>query len=71
MPIEEDDDRTYVVVVNDEEQYSVWLADAAVPTGWRTLDRRGSRAECLEHIAEVWTDMRPLSLRRRMDDAAR
>jgi MbtH protein len=71
MPNEEDDDRTYVVVVNDEEQYSVWLADAAVPNGWRALDRRGSKADCLEHIAEVWTDMRPLSLRRRMDDAAR
>ena len=62
----ETDDRTYEVVVNDEEQYSVWPADSAPPAGWRTVGTRGSRAECLAHIDEVWTDMRPLSLRRWM-----
>lgn len=58
---------TYVVVVNHEEQYSIWSADRDVPDGWRVEGASGSRQECLEHIERVWTDMRPLSLRRRMD----
>ena len=58
------DDREYVVVVNDEEQYSVWLADREPPAGWRVEGARGSRSECLAHVERVWTDMRPLSLRR-------
>ncbi|MFI9366410.1 MbtH family protein [Kitasatospora sp. NPDC053057] len=53
----------YLVVVNDEEQYSIWPAGRPVPAGWRTGGPTGSRAECLEHIAAVWTDMRPASLR--------
>ena len=57
----------YAVVVNDEEQYSVWRADRNPPAGWRAVGPRGSKDACLEHIASVWTDMRPLSLRRRMD----
>jgi MbtH protein len=60
------DDRTYKVVVNDEEQYSVWFADRENPPGWRDEGRSGPKDECLRHIDEVWTDMRPLSLRRRM-----
>jgi MbtH protein len=64
---ENDDTREYLVVVNHEEQYSIWLADQDVPAGWRTVGRSGSKSECLEHIREVWDDMRPLSLRRRMD----
>jgi MbtH protein len=55
---------TYVVVVNDEEQYSIWLADSDVPPGWREVGVSGSKAECLAHISKVWVDMRPLSLRR-------
>ncbi|MEW9529365.1 MbtH family protein [Microbispora sp. NPDC049125] len=51
------------VVVNDEEQYSLWPADRAVPDGWRPEGFAGSREECLAHIDEVWTDMRPRSLR--------
>ena len=62
----DDDGRDYLVVLNDEEQYSIWLADREVPAGWRTDGTHGSRAECLTHIGEVWTDMRPLSLRRRI-----
>lgn len=62
------DDREYVVVVNDEEQYSVWLAVRDLPAGWRAEGTRGSRPECLAHIERVWTDMRPLSLRRSMDE---
>jgi MbtH protein len=57
----------YAVVVNDEEQYSVWRADRKPPAGWRAVGTSGSKEACLEHIASVWTDMRPLSLRRRMD----
>lgn len=64
------DDRPHAVVVNDEEQYSVWPATRDVPAGWRTTGFTGTRAECLAHIDEVWTDMRPLSLRRAHADAA-
>lgn len=61
------DDRPHLVVLNDEEQYSVWAADREIPAGWRAEGTRGTKAECLAHIEEVWTDMRPLSLRRRMN----
>lgn len=54
----------YSVVVNGEGQYSVWPAHRAVPLGWREDGFRGSHAECLAHIRQVWTDMRPVSLRR-------
>ncbi|MBE1533908.1 MbtH family protein [Actinomadura algeriensis] len=66
----EEKNDTYLVVLNDEEQYSIWRAESAVPAGWRAEGTRGSREECLSHIERVWTDMRPLSLRRRMDAAA-
>ncbi|GAB3441189.1 MbtH family protein [Actinophytocola sediminis] len=58
-----DDSRVFVVVLNDEEQYSIWPADRDLPSGWRGDGVSGSQAECLAHVAEVWTDMRPLSLR--------
>ncbi|TDD01515.1 MbtH family NRPS accessory protein [Nonomuraea deserti] len=61
-----EDDRTYVVVMNHEEQYSIWSADMDVPAGWTPVGHRGSREECLEYIEQVWTDLRPLSLRRQM-----
>ncbi len=51
------------VVVNDEEQYSVWPAGRANPPGWRDEGFAGSRTDCLAHVDEVWTDMRPRSLR--------
>ena len=63
MATEEEDNRDYVVVVNDEEQYSIWLADRPVPNGWRLVGGKRKKAECLKHIGEVWTDMRPKSLR--------
>ncbi len=63
---EDDDDRQYTVVVNDEEQYSIWPIGRDVPAGWREVGVTGVKADCLEHIKEVWTDMRPLSLRQRM-----
>ena len=63
----EDDDRRYKAVVNDEEQYSIWLADRELPAGWREAGREGTKAEVLAWIDEVWTDMRPLSLRKAME----
>jgi MbtH protein len=54
---------TYMVVLNDEEQYSVWDTERELPPGWRPAGVQGTRTECLEHIGEVWTDMRPKSLR--------
>jgi MbtH protein len=61
----------YEVVVNDEGQYSIWFADQDPPTGWRRDGMRGAKEQCLAHIAATWTDMRPLSLRRRMEEQAR
>lgn len=55
---------TCKVVVNHEEQYSIWPADRDNPPGWRDGGKVGTREECLAYIATVWTDMRPLSLRR-------
>jgi uncharacterized protein YbdZ (MbtH family) len=59
----------YRVVINDEEQYSIWPADRDAPPGWRSDGTTGTKEECLAHIDEVWTDMRPLSLRRFMEEA--
>lgn len=60
---DDEDPRTYTVVVNHEEQYSIWFADRELPNGWRAVGKTGSRAECLAYIGEAWTDMRPLSVR--------
>ena len=57
------DTREYLVVVNDEEQYSIWFAGRDIPDGWRAEGKRGMKAECIAYIDEVWTDMRPLSIR--------
>jgi MbtH protein len=57
------------VVVNDEEQYSIWFVDREPPPGWREVGKEGTKEECLAYIEEVWTDMRPKSLRQRMDDS--
>ena len=66
----EDDGRTYTVVINHEEQYSIWPVTKALPAGWNEVGKTGSKPECLLYIDEVWTDMRPLSLRIAMGDAA-
>jgi MbtH protein len=58
---------TFVVVVNDEEQYSIWLAGQDLPAGWKDAGRKGTKQECLDYIESVWVDMRPLSLRRSME----
>jgi MbtH protein len=67
MSEDTEDTRTYTVVVNHEEQYSIWLASREIPAGWREVGKTGTRTECLDHIKEVWTDMRPLSLRKNLD----
>ena len=61
------DDTIYKVVVNQEEQYSIWPADRENPLGWSDAGKTGTKAECLAYIEQVWTDMRPLSLRRKME----
>jgi uncharacterized protein YbdZ (MbtH family) len=66
---EENDSTVYKVVVNHEEQYSIWPADRENPLGWSDVGKSGPKAECLAYIKEVWSDMRPLSLRKRMEEA--
>ncbi|MCX5066824.1 MbtH family NRPS accessory protein [Micromonospora lupini] len=63
----ETDELSYSVVVNHEEQYSIWPAERQVPAGWRAEGTSGSREECLAHVERVWVDMRPASLRRHLD----
>ena len=64
-----EDNGVYIVVVNHEEQYSIWLPDKELPLGWKKTGFKGTKAECLNNIKEVWTDMRPLSLRKKMEAA--
>ena len=68
---EREDTTIYNVVVNQEEQYSIWPADRENALGWNDAGKTGTRQECLDYIKEVWTDMRPLSLRKKMAEAAR
>lgn len=65
-----EDTTIYKVVVNHEEQYSIWPADRENALGWSDAGKVGTKAECLAYIKEVWTDMRPLSLRRKMEEMA-
>jgi MbtH protein len=67
---DDEDTTTYTVVINGEEQYSIWPADRELPDGWRSDGTTGQKADCLAHIDAVWTDMRPLSLRRAMAEDA-
>lgn len=65
-----EDTTIYRVVVNHEEQYSIWPSDRENALGWRDAGKSGLKSESLEYIKEVWTDMRPLSLRKKMEEAA-
>jgi MbtH protein len=67
---DEEDTTKYTVVVNHEEQYSIWPSHKEMPLGWKDAGKSGTKAECLEHIKVVWTDMRPLSLRKKMEEEA-
>lgn len=64
----DDENQRYKVVLNHEEQYSIWFADREAPAGWREVGKTGTKAECTAYIDEVWTDMRPQSLRIAMAD---
>jgi MbtH protein len=66
---DEEDNTIYNVVVNHEEQYSIWPAGRENALGWNNEGKSGLKPECLAHIKEVWTDMRPLSLRKKMAQA--
>jgi MbtH protein len=63
---DKEDNRIYKVVVNHEEQYSIWLANRENAIGWNDVGKTGLKQECLDYIKEAWTDMRPLSLRKKM-----
>jgi MbtH protein len=67
MTESKDDSALYIVIVNDEEQYSIWPHRKVLPPGWRLAGKTGSKLECKAFIDEIWTDMRPLSLRRSME----
>lgn len=65
----DDEDGTYVVVVNDEEQYSIWPVGREIPNGWHQVGDPRLREACLTYIEQVWTDMRPKSVRRLIEAA--
>lgn len=72
MSAEEREDNTiYKVVVNHERQYSIWPADRENALGWNDAGKSGTKAECLDYIEKEWTDMRPQSLREKMEEEAR
>ena len=71
MQDDREDTTLYEVVVNHEEQYSIWPAHRKNPLGWHDAGKTDLKPECLECVKEVWTDMRPLSLRKKMEEAIR
>jgi len=68
---DKEDTIIYRVVVNHEEQYSIWPEYKEIPPGWIAVGKVGLKADCLAFIKEVWTDMRPLSLRKKMEEMAK
>lgn len=68
MP-QDEDTGLYIVLINEEEQYSLWPKQKSIPVGWRAVGKEGSKSECSKYVDEVWTDMRPLSLRRKMAES--
>lgn len=64
----EHENTLYQVIINEEEQYSIWFADHEIPREWKAVGKTGSKDECFDYIKEVWTDMRPLSLRKKMEE---
>lgn len=70
MAWDDEDTTVYQVVVNHEEQYSIWPDYKEIPGGWKAVDKTGTKQDCLNYIKEVWTDMRPLSLRQQMEQQA-
>lgn len=70
MPDQDEATGLYQVVMNDEEQYSIWLTERPLPDGWQHQGVTGTKDECLDYIEAVWTDMRPRSLRVWMESQA-
>ncbi|HEY6542003.1 MAG TPA: MbtH family protein [Ktedonobacteraceae bacterium] len=68
---DKEDQTTYKVVVNHEEQYSIWPAERKNASGWREAGKSGSKEECLTYIQQTWTDMRLLSIRRQIESFER
>jgi len=68
---DKEDTTIYKVVMNHEEQYSIWPDYKDIPRGWTHVSKTGPKTECLAYIKEVWTDMRPLSLRKKMEEFAK
>lgn len=68
MAFEDDDQQPYIVLINAEEQYSLWPEGKTVPNGWSEVGFSGLKAECSRYVDEHWTDMRPLSLRQAMGE---
>lgn len=66
-----DENTEYDVVINHEEQYSIWPTYKDMPKGWKAVGKRGKKQECLDYIDEVWVDMRPLSLRKHLEAQAK
>lgn len=66
-----EDATNYIVVMNHEEQYSIWPSYKEIPLGWKDVGKSGLKPECLAYINEMWTDMRPLSLRKKMEEMAK
>lgn len=64
-----DDEVTYTVVLNEEEQYSIWPTGQQIPVGWKDTGQSGSKQDCLDYIQQIWRDMRPLSLRKALGEA--
>jgi MbtH protein len=71
MPETNEDTLQYAVVLNDEEQYSIWPHHREPPAGWKRVGTTGSKQQCLEYIKSAWTDMRPRSLREAMANQSR
>lgn len=65
-----EDDQLYFVVRNHEEQYSIWYANREVPAGWEVVGEAEAKESCLDRIEQLWTDMRPLSLRKALGEVA-
>ena len=71
MRVDPPKETRYSVVINHEEQYSIWPVDREVPRGWKAVGKEGTKQDCLDYIEEVWTDMRPLSLRKKIEEMER
>ena len=67
----DEDNTTYQVLRNDEEQYSLWPLALEIPAGWTAVGNTGTKTDCMSYVDEVWTDMRPRSLREQMAADAR